>query len=147
MRRTALPFISAACAAACLLSLPGCGGSSKGVNVKGTVVLPAGLKLAEGENLLMSFEPEDASAGKSYSATYTASDHSFTVKDVPAGKYKITFGVQAYPGSPDAKARESVLKPFNTTFDKAHTPLSVEVKKGGTQNVTVDLVKKTVTEE
>jgi hypothetical protein len=148
MRRTLQTFVSSALTVACLLSLPGCGGgSSKGVNLTGTVVLPPALKLAEGENLQMSFQPEDESTGKAYAGAYTPNDNSFTAKEVPPGKYKITFAVAPYPGSQDMQARMATLKPFNAAFDKAHTPLNVEVKKGTTQKLTIDLVKKTVTEE
>jgi len=143
MLRSRVPFF----ALVGLVAALGCGGP-KGVNVSGKITPPSGVKWVDTDNIEVRFVPDDPKA-KSASATFPAKDPSFSLKDVPPGKYKVAVTITPYAGEKDSDKRKRALDPVNKKFDEAATKLQFEVPGGSGANstisVTVDLAKETVT--
>jgi hypothetical protein len=145
-----------AVSAFCLLFLAGCG--KKTVEVKGKLILPAGMKLMdadpakklEADIVKVALVPED-SAGTASGGQVSNADMTFSTREgkkqagtVP-GKYKVTVKFSAYMGGADSQKRQEVFKKFNKFYDATKTPLKVEIGDELEQSITVDLVKNTVT--
>jgi hypothetical protein len=126
-----------------LLVLPGCGKSP--VEVKGTLVLPSDLKLADEDKISIAFTPE-TKGDKPGSANLSGSERSFTAKLVP-GKYKVSVQISPYPGSPGSEERNSAVSALNFANSPDKTPLTYEVTGDPGQNIEVDVGKKTVTKK
>ena len=134
--------------AICLLALSGCGGK-KPVTVKGKLVLPSTMKLAETDIVQISFVPQEEK-GLAGSAKPSLTDLSFVVKDtngkgVVPGKYKVTVKFDAYAGMKDGQKRADAMKPINDSYGLLKSKLTYEVTLDEEQNITVDLIKGTVT--
>jgi hypothetical protein len=135
-----------ACAA---LLLGGCDTSPSGVKVAGKLVKNGQPYTAQqGETLSMSlsgkgFKGED----QSFPAAVNATDGSFTVngpnkKGIPAGKYAININCTVEGSDPKSLEKAAARsKEFNAINGK-----EVEVTKGGSQNVTIDIAKGTVSQ-
>jgi hypothetical protein len=148
MPRTRRPLAALTSAAAlCLLAAAGCGPSRQ--SIKGTVVLPAGASLGEGDAVSINFVPEDRANPTGYGA-FSAADRSFVVRGasdgvsgLPPGKYKITVSVNVYPG-PDSDQRRAAWEAVNESYNTDHSKLNYEAAAGAAQTITIDLVKGTV---
>ena len=120
-----------------LLFVAGC--SERTVNVSGKLVLPSKVKIVESDSVTVQFIP-DGDKGKAAFASVSKSEQTFTVKDIVAGKYKITVSITPYP---DQKKRIPLLEPINTKYDAKSTPLRYEVTAEPNQSITIDLDKGT----
>lgn len=136
-------FALLCCLAAC--SLAGCGGS--GVKVTGKVVPPAGAELAKDDMLQVTLIPSDpklTGGSGNVDATSLQFRISGPEKGVPPGSYKVAVTWTPYAGHADNAARKKKMDPLFASFAPDKTPLTVEVSGGGSQQITVDLDKKTV---
>ena len=122
----------------------------KGTPVSGKLVFPNDVKLETDDQVSITFVPEDGSK-RAATAIVTAADLTFVANSgdtqgVPPGKYKITAQITAYAGAPGSAKRSQV---FNDTLNKAYSAtaskLTYEVTAGTDHNLTIDLVKGTVT--
>jgi hypothetical protein len=130
-----------------VVGFAGCG--PKGGQVKGTLVLPANVKLAENDAVQVSLIPE---SGKDTPppGEFTVADMSFQLKGiggrgVPAGKYKVSVMVQPYGGA-DAK-RKPLFEALNEKYNPGKTPLTYDVTGDSVQTITIDLTKGAVTKQ
>lgn len=133
-------LVSVALTAIIVLSV-GCGGGGKKVAVTGTVKFPAQIKIAEQDGIELRFAGED---GKGGSTTVSPKDLTFSVKDLPSGKYKVVVQVTPYPGLPGNDQRTRALEPFNRKYDAKASPLSVDIGEEPEQKLLVDLDKNSV---
>lgn len=146
MRRSSCLLVSAFC----LLLLAGCGGGKKSVEVKGKLVLPPTLKLADTDLVKIALVPEELSSMAS-GAQVSNSDLTFSTREgkkqggTAPGKYKVTIQMGAYRGSAGSQERDVVFTKFNKFYDATKTPLKVEIGEELEQSITIDLVKNTVT--
>lgn len=129
----------------CVLFLAGCG--KKSAAVKGTVVFPPNIKLAENDAGKIILVPE-TEGNPSASGAISSGDNSFTVngptgKGVALGKYKITVRLNPYPGDPASDKREELFASVNDYYDTETSKLTCEVT--GDSSITIDLGKGTVT--
>jgi hypothetical protein len=134
----------------CLLGLGGCGGGKKTVEVRGKVVLPPDVQLAEGGILKVVFSNEDpskpgASGNCSKDLTFTLS--SPDKKGVVPGKFKVTLQMTPPMGSPDFKAQADAVKSFNRRYGMTDSKLTCEVINAPTQSIVIDLTNNTVRKE
>jgi hypothetical protein len=140
-------FVSAL--AFCVFALTGCGSSQKGATLKGTVVLPSNVKLAENDSATVGFAP-DGTEGQSFVAAINPADLSFVAKGpagkgITPGKYKITVNFQPYiPGESKQKA---IFEDVNARYNAQNSRLSYEVTADSQQSITIDLSKGTVTKQ
>jgi len=123
-----------------LITLVGCG--AKPIPVKGKVVLPQNVTLAQDDSAELRFVNEDPK-GKSAATTLSNSDASFAANVIP-GKYKIVLRITPYPGKPTSKQREQGLEPVNNAFSEKNSKVIGDVSDKSDQSVTIDLVKGTV---
>lgn len=129
-----------------LLVLSGCG--RKTAVVKGTVVLPANVKLIESDSAKIIFMPEEKDR-PACSGAISTSDNSFvahnpTNKGLPPGKYKVTVRLQPYPGSKGSEKRQELFARINDKYDELASKLTYEVTEEPTQSITIDLTKGTI---
>jgi hypothetical protein len=128
--------------AAGVLFLVGCGDATTPRKVTVKVVLPSDTKLQDTDTLVVVFTPEGN--GTAVTAQGNAKDGTFTTEVLP-GKYKLSVGVQPYPGSKDdEKRRESFDKKLNKQYSAGSTKLSYEVTGDSSQSITLDLATGTV---
>lgn len=128
----------------------GCGGGSKkGPVLKGTLVLPANVKLSENDSASVNFAPSTEGA-KQFSAVVNPTDLTFEASGaagqaIVPGDYKITIMLQPYtPGeSPQKKACDAI----NTRYDDGNSNLTYKVTDAPEQSITIDLSKGTVTKK
>lgn len=135
------------CATLALLVLPGCG--KKGAPVKGKLVLPPEVKLADNDTVKVTFIP-DKTGAEGYSGKVSPSDLSFVVdsgnkKGVQPGKYKVAVSIQPYPGGEGTAERKQKLQPLNSAYDPGTTKLTYDVTSDSNQSITIDLTKGSVT--
>ncbi|HTU17280.1 MAG TPA: hypothetical protein VMG10_04400 [Gemmataceae bacterium] len=128
-----------------MLVVAGCG--KKTVEVKGTVVFPASLKLIDSDSAKILFVPETEGVPGA-SGAISNSDSSFTVngpkgKGIALGKYKIAVRLRPYPGDPASEQRAQLFARIHDRYDELASKLIYEVS--GNSSITVDLVKGTVT--
>jgi hypothetical protein len=117
-----------------LLCVAGC--SERTVNnFTGKLVLPSKLKLLENDSVTIGFTPEGAT-GKAANGIVSNGDQTFTVKDVTAGKYKITVSITPYPGD---KKRAALFESLNSKYDAKSTPLKYDMTTESNQSITIDL--------
>jgi hypothetical protein len=134
-----------------LLVSTGCG-PSKGSPVTGKVVLPAAFKLADEDQVEVSFLPDDPKVKRGATAmakppglTFTANTSETT--GVLPGKYKIAVKVTPYMGSPGSQERKQKFDDaINKHYESYNTKLTYEVTAGA-QSITIDLTKGTVTKD
>lgn len=145
-----LPVLAYVLAALGFLVVPGCGPSRE--NIKGTVVFPPAAPPKEGDAVTISFVPEERGGTVGY-GTFSAADRSFVVKGssdgrsgIPPGKYKITVQASPYPG-PDADQRQAAWQNLNNAYNTDNSKLNHEATGSGTQTITIDLTKGTVTKK
>ena len=127
------------------LLLTGCGG--KRVKIKGTLVLPAGVKLEEKDSLQVTLSTTGDKA-QSAGAKVDHTDLSFAISGndgtgVPPGKYKVMVSCAPYPGEAKAEERKKLLEKEFAAFGEK-TPLELELSGDDNQTITIDLEKKTV---
>jgi hypothetical protein len=131
-----------------LLLASGCG-PGQGTTVTGKLVLPKDAVLESDDYVQISFLPEGA-GGKSASGPVNATDLSFTINSaesqgVRPGKYKVSLQITPYQGKPTSVKRTQHFNDgINKQFSATTTRLSYEVTAGADNNITVDLVKGTV---
>jgi len=132
----------------CALFLPGCAGS-KGVPVKGKLVLPPNVKLAEKDLVTVTLVPEAKDTpGATGKVSHTDQTFELTIgpkKGVSPGKYKVAVSLQPYPGEPGSDVRTKGLASINKKYSSEKTPLTCEVTSDPNQSITVDLAKSKVT--
>jgi hypothetical protein len=125
--------------------LTGCGGGKSPVTVSGKLVLPNTLKLADTDNVTISFLPEDK-ADLPAMAMYSKESGTFECKTtVGKAKYNITVRIDPYMGAPDAEKRAASFETVNNAFSRDATKLKYETTQDGKQSITVDLTAGTVT--
>jgi hypothetical protein len=136
-----------------LLASTGCG-PSKGAPVTGKVVLPAKVKLAEQDQIEVTFAPDDPKVKWGATGTATPPGLTFTLKTaegtgVQPGKYKVGIQVKPYPGSPDyGKRKQAFDDLFNKKYEVGTTTLTFQVPASKDAiNLTIDLDKGTVTKD
>jgi hypothetical protein len=133
-------FALLCCAAAC--TVLGCSSSN---NVKGKVVLPAGVQVDKQDSIQITLASADGKT--SVGGAVDPSSLTFTIGNretkIPAGKYKVAVSCQAYP-NPDSKTRQRQLDDAFAPFAADKTPLTVDVTGAPGQQITVDLSSKTV---
>jgi hypothetical protein len=135
MLNTLLPRLFLACA--CLLPLAGCGGS-RPVTVSGKVILPAGVKMGEGDTGNILFAPEEQS-GKPSTANFSK-ELTFETKDIRPGKYKVVVRIDQYMGAKGNEKRARDYQMVNKAFDDKASKLTLEVaQEPAQQSVTIDL--------
>lgn len=140
LRRAPLAIVGAAA-----LTLAGCG--THGVTVSGKVLFPPSTKLNDTDTAQITFLPDAASTASKMVAATIAADGTFTCKDIQPGKYKLVVNLMPYPGSPDHAKRMGIFERLDRTYDQQHSKLIEEVASTGQQQITVDLVKGTVTRD
>lgn len=127
------------------LLLGGCGPSAaRTVEVKGNLVLPPNLKLAETDTIAITFLADGDAKAQGGNASMTGKDRSFTAQ-VPTGKYKIAVEIQAYAGEKGADDRNRQYSQAVGKFNSGATSLLYEVTDAEQQSITIDLAKETVT--
>jgi hypothetical protein len=141
MKRSFRSRVAVACAFLCLVGLVGCG-AKKGVELKGSVVLPKNMPLGNG-SVTVTLIPEDKS-GTEASANVTSKDTTVAfrrsdVDGVLPGKYKVVARLKAYAGSPEAAKVAASYKQFNKLYDHEKTKLTCEVTADPNQAITIDL--------
>jgi hypothetical protein len=131
-----------------LVGFAGCG--PKGGQVKGTLVLPPSIKLAESDAVQISLIPE---SGKDAPppAEFTVSNLSFELKGiggrgVPAGHYKVSAMLQPY-GTADVTKRKPLFDALNEKYNPGKTPMTYDVTGDAVQTIKIDLAKGAVTKE
>jgi len=131
-----------------LLSSLGCG-APKGTAVTGKVIVPSQLKFGEGDQVEVTFVPEDSKkpgasgVAKPPDFTFTAATPQ-TVGVLP-GKYKIAVRIAPYLGAPGSEGRTAAFEKVNENFNVIRTKLTYEVTAGAPHDLTIDLTKGTVT--
>jgi hypothetical protein len=134
-----------------LLLSTGCG-PGKGAPVSGKVILGPAFKVADEDSVEVSFIPDDPKVKRGATAiakppglTFTANTTETT--GVLPGKYKIAVKVTPYMGSPGSGDRKQLFDDkINKQFGALDTKMTYEVT-AGTQSVTIDLTKGTVTKD
>jgi len=129
-----------------LLVSAGCG-PGKGTPVSGKVVPPAGVKLADEDQIEINFVPDDPKVKRGAGGTAKPPGLTFTVamSEGPGmlpGKYKVTVRITPYAGSPGFQERKQRLDDLlNKKFGEVGTtPLSFEVPASKDPvTVTIDL--------
>jgi len=125
-----------------LLAVAGCSGK-KPVTVKGTVILPTGVQMANEDLISVTFEPE-TKGDKPVGAKASITDKSFTGKLVP-GKYKVSVQLMPYSGSPGSEQRKAQLQTYNKVFGAIDTKMTCEVTaESPEQSITIDLTTGTI---
>lgn len=142
-------FLSLPVLVFCLLVSAGCGGSQKGPVLKGTIVLPANVKMSENDSASINFAPNSEGA-KQFSATVNPADLTFEAsgsegKGVVPGDYKITVILQPYV--PGESPQRKVFDAINTRYDDGNSNLTCKVTNDPEQSITIDLSKGTVTKK
>ena len=148
MLQTGRPRTILASACLCLLVLSGCSTKPR-ATVNGTLVLPAGITLADDDTVQITFDPEDNSSPATQ-AQVTPKEKSFVVKGtdgkgILAGKYKVAVQITPYLGMPGSQKHAASFDDINKTFGATSSSLTYEVTADPTQTITIDLAKKTVT--
>lgn len=129
-----------------VVALTGCsGGAKSSVTLSGKVVLPNNVKLADNDNVTITFLPEDK--GDLPAAAVISKDSgTFESKTtVSKAKYKITVRIEPYMGSPDAEKRAASFDSVNNAFSRDATKLSYETTSDSKQSITIDMNAGTVT--
>ena len=140
-------------ALAVLFVSTGCGGPGKGTPVSGKVVLPKDLKIQKDDSVSITFVPDGTDVKRAATSKFNADDLTFVADTsettgVLPGKYKITFAITPYPGTPGSEARvRQINDGINSQFNESRTKLSYEVTAGGPNTITIDLGKGTVTRD
>jgi hypothetical protein len=115
----------------------GCG-QRRRVTVKGTLVLPANVQLAEKDTVRIVFAPEDSGI-KGARAKFNPSDKSFVATGVPTGKNKVTVAISPYQKGAGSEQHAKDLDVLNQAYGGPKTPLSYEVSKDPEQSITIDV--------
>ena len=141
MKRAFRSRVALPCAFLCLVGLVGCG-AKKGVELKGSVVLPKGVTLGNG-SVSVTLIPEDKSGSEAI-AKMTEKEPNLVFRRSDAqgvlpGKYKVVVRLNGYPGSPEAAKAASSYKMYNKLYDQEKTKLTCEVTGETTQSITIDL--------
>ncbi|MCI0464663.1 MAG: hypothetical protein L0Z62_47670 [Gemmataceae bacterium] len=124
-----------------LVAVAGCSGG--GAEVKGTVLFNGqAVKLGAGEQLQINLVGVDGSKPVLASASYDQSSGTFRVagptgRGLPEGKYRIAVSTSSY--GPQQKGDR-----FRGAFGASNSPLVASINPGS-QNLTVDLGKRSVT--
>jgi hypothetical protein len=131
--------------ACCLFLSAGCGGKPT-VTVKGDLVLPKDLKLAKDDSVTIAFVPE-GEGGRAVVASFDSSTNSFVARKVAVGKNKVTVMITLYPGPKTVQQTQQWIKDnIDAVFNGQKTPLTYDAPASPSeQNITIDLVKKTLT--
>ncbi len=116
--------------------------SDRKVTVTGKLVLPANVKINDTDTVTISFIPEDKDK-KTAAAKFASSDNSFTATDVTPGKNKISVSFVPYPGK-DQQQHAAAFEPLNQKYSGAGSTLIYDVGPSGSQSITIDLAKGTV---
>lgn len=133
----------------CLLVFAGCGGSKKGPTIKGTVVLPPNVKLAENDSATITFAGSGEGT-KQFATPINVADLTFqasgpTGKGVIPGEYKIAVRLQPYAGG--KSQHKPACDAINDKYSSGNSNLSYKVTEDPEQSITVDLTKGTVTKK
>jgi hypothetical protein len=127
------------------LLLAGCS-AQQGVAVSGKVIFPPSAKRQDNDTAQITFVPQETPTTGKTAGANIAADGSFVCKDVQPGKYKLVVNVTPYPGSADHAKRAAQFARLDQTYDEKHSKLVGDVTRGS-QQITVDLVKGTVTKD
>jgi hypothetical protein len=119
-------------------ALAGCGSKSSGVEVKGKVVVPKQVKLADTDSIIVTFLPEGDPKASGATATVNPKDMTFSTTVRP-GKYKVAVTFQPYPGEKDSAKRAKELEPKVGAYTTESTPLRAEISSESPQTMTIDL--------
>jgi len=136
------------------LLVAGCG-PGKGAPVSAKVVLPPGLSLANNDQIEVTLVPDDPKVKRGASGRAEGTDKATEVvvsaintsetTGVLPGKYKVAVRVTPYAGGQGSENRKRAFEDtINKKFATDTTPLTYEVT-GDTNNISIDLGKRTVT--
>ena len=142
MKRACRSCVVLACTFLCLVGLSGCG-AKKGVELKGSVVLPKNVTFGDGASAIVVLIPEDK-AGSEANAKMTSKDTNLVFRrndaeGVLPGKYKVVVKLNSYPGGPEAAKNAETFKQFNKAYDQERTKMTCEVTAEPNQTITIDL--------
>ncbi|MCI0465270.1 MAG: carboxypeptidase-like regulatory domain-containing protein [Gemmataceae bacterium] len=108
--------------------------------------MPDNVKLTDKDSATVGLVPVDKTAKGSTSGPISPGDGSFTLKDVPPGKYNVTVSLQGYPGDKDSAKRDQLFAPLNKAYGAAgKKQLSYDVTSDPNQSITIDLKNGSVT--